>query len=156
MRGYGGGMHGCSGVCGWGACVVSVGHAWLWRGGCAWLQGACVVVGGVHGCGGNAWLWGSCMVSGRVCMVSGVCVWLWEACMVGEGGVCGCRGHAWLWGACVAAGACMVAGDVRGCRGCAWLPGECIGYDKIRSMSRRYASYWNAFLFEYGYCCAVI
>ena len=25
--------------------------------------------------------------------------------------------------------------------------GACVGYDEIRSMSRRYASYWNAFLF---------
>ena len=24
----------------------------------------------------------------------------------------------------------------------------CIGYDEIRSMSGRYASYWNAFLFK--------
>ena len=41
----------------------------------------------------------------------------------------------------------MVAG------GCVWLAGACvvvggcIGYDEIRSMSGRYASYWNAFLF---------
>ena len=53
------------------------------------------------------------------------------------------RGHVWL------------PGDVYGCGGHAWLPGgmhgcgrgACIGYDKIRSMSGRYASYWNAFLF---------
>ena len=25
---------------------------------------------------------------------------------------------------------------------------ECIGYNEIRSMSGRYASYWNAFLFK--------
>ena len=25
--------------------------------------------------------------------------------------------------------------------------GACVGYDEIRSMSGRYASYWNAFLF---------
>ena len=70
-------------------------------------------------------------------------------------GVHGCGGHAWLGeGAqCVVVGgwACMVAG------GHAWLWGACVvsrgvgeacvGYDKIRSMSRRYASYWNAFLF---------
>ena len=37
----------------------------------------------------------------------------------------------------------MVAGGVRGC----W--GACVGYDEIRSMSGRYASYWNAFLLEY-------
>ena len=53
------------------------------------------------------------------------------------------RGCAWLLGgmhgcegACVTAGgAYMVAG------------GACIGHDKIRSMSWRYVSYWNAFLF---------
>ena len=36
-------------------------------------------------------------------------------------------------------GACLVAG------------GACIGYDEIRSMSGRYASYWNAFLFIIKY-----
>ena len=46
------------------------------------------------------------------------------------------------WGACVVeGGACVVEG------GHVWLwRGACIGYDKIRSMSGRYASYWNAFL----------
>ena len=39
-------------------------------------------------------------------------------------------------------GVCMVVGDMHGCRGRA-----CIGYDEIRSMSVRYTSYWNAFLF---------
>ena len=64
-------------------------------------------------------------------MVAGEHAWLL--------GVCGCRGHAWLLGVCVVArGACVVAG--------AWLWGACVGYDEIRSMSRRYASYWNAFL----------
>ena len=59
------------------------------------------------------------------------CVWL-------PGGVLGCRGCAWLWGVCMVArgGACVVAG-------------VCIGYDEIRSMSGRYASYWNAFLFKH-------
>ena len=42
------------------------------------------------------------------------------------------RGHAWLPG-----GGCVVAGG----------GGACVGYDEIRSMSGRYASYWNAFLF---------
>ena len=29
----------------------------------------------------------------------------------------------------------------------AWLRGgTCVGYDEIRSMNRRYASYWNVFL----------
>ena len=30
--------------------------------------------------------------------------------------------------------------------GHAWLRGACIGYNEIWSMSRQYASYWNAFL----------
>ena len=30
------------------------------------------------------------------------------------------------------------------------VAGGCVGYDKIRSMSRQYASYWNAFLFLFG------
>ena len=64
-------------------------------------------------------------------------------------------GHAWLlpggcaWllrgGACVVflggmhffGGVCVVFSD-----------GACIGYDEIRSMSRRYASYWNACLLK--------
>ena len=72
-------------------------------------------------------------------------------------------GHAWLLGgmhgcrgACVVAGGhAWLLGGVHGCRGCAWLRGgawlrrgACIGYDKIRSMSGRYASYWNAFLLD--------
>ena len=58
------------------------------------------------------------------------------------------------------AGECMVAGGMRVCqgvcvvaRGYVWLlggmrgcRGACIGYDKIRSKSGRYASYWKAFL----------
>ena len=46
-------------------------------------------------------------------------------------------GHTWLLGGrcVVAGGACMVAGG-------------CVGYDEIRSMSGRYASYWNEFLFS--------
>ena len=60
-----------------------------------------------------------------------VCVILFTggrgACVV-VGGVCGCEG------------ACMVEG-MRGGRG------ACAGYDERRSMSGRYASYWNAFLF---------
>ena len=76
--------------------------------------------------------------------------------MVARGGVCGCSrggmhgcsgGRAWLlpggmcgcpWGVCMVApgGACVVApgGGVRGF------------FDEIRSMSGRYASYWNAYL----------
>ena len=92
-------------------------------GGCVWLQGACMVVGGVHGCRG------ACVVVGGM-----------HGCRGGVvvGGMHGYGEHAWLWegGACVAAG------------GHAWLlGGACIGHDEIWSMSGRYASYWNAFLF---------
>ena len=62
-------------------------------------------------------------------------------------------GHAWLLGACVVGGACVVVGAcVHGCRGGmhggggACGGGACMEYDEIRSMSGRYASYWNAFL----------
>ena len=59
-----------------------------------------------------------------------VCVILWlrgvRGC--GGGGMRGCQG------------ACMVVG------GHMWLPGMCLRYDEIRSMSGRYAFYWNAFL----------
>ena len=68
------------------------------------------------------------------CMVAGGCVW-GEACVVAGG-------HAWLWGACVVAGGCAWL------PGGAWLWGDCLGYDGIRSMSGRYASYWNAFLYS--------
>ena len=81
----------------------------------------------------------------------------------------GAGGHAWLLRGgvcgCLGAGACVVAPG-----GHAWfLPGGMhgffwggmcgffrgggearIGYDEIRSISGRYASYWNAFLFYRG------
>ena len=55
-------------------------------------------------------------------------------------------GHAWLLGACVVGEVC-----VHGCRGGVHggggaCGGACMEYDEIRSMSGRYASYWNAFL----------
>ena len=118
MHGCWGGMHGC-----WGACMV-VGGVCGCRGmhGCrghVWLPGVCMVVGGMHSCWGACV--GACMVVGGMCMV---------ACMV-VGGICGCR-----WLTCVVVGAYMVVGG-----------GACIGYYEIQSMSGRYASYWNAFLF---------
>ena len=74
-----------------------------------------------HG-GGHAWFF------------PGGCVWffLGGACMVAPGGHAWffLGGHAWLL-----PGGCMV-----------FCGGACIGYDEIRSMSGRYASYWNAFL----------
>ena len=54
-------------------------------------------------------------------------------------GMCGCQG-----GMRGCGGACMVVGGGRGMRGC-W--GACVGHDEIRSMSGRYASYGNAFLY---------
>ena len=57
----------------------------------------------------------------------------------GGGGMRGCSRGAWLlWGACmVARGACVAAPGGGGLHGF---------FDEIRSMSGRYASYWNAFL----------
>ena len=83
---------------------------------------------------------GACVLPGGACVLPGG-VWL-------QGGMCG-WGCAWLWGAC------MVAGGVSGCReacmvvgggACMVARGACVGYDEIRSISGRYASYWNAFL----------
>ena len=53
-------------------------------------------------------------------------------------------------GVCMAGVVCM-AGDMRG-RACMppTPPGK---YDEIRSMSGRYASYWNAFLFSLSFMC---
>ena len=150
-----GGVHGCSG----GACVVTPGGVCMVApGGCAWLLP-----------GGHAWLLqgGVCVCSRGACMVAprGACVvslgghvWLLPggACVVALGG------HAWLllggraW--LLPGGACVVApGGMHGCsgggmHGCsgghAWLlRGGMHGFfDEIRSMSGRYASYWNAFL----------
>ena len=62
-----------------------------------------------------------------------------------HGGACVVGGHAW-WGACVVGGhggGHAWGGGVRGGGG-----HVCHGrYHGIRSMSGRYASYWNAFLF---------
>ena len=95
---------------------------------------------------------GVCMVAPRGCVVDP------GGCVVAPGGTCmvAPRGGAWL----LLGGACVVA--PRGCvwlllggmHGCSWggMRG-CSGgvrgfFDEIRSMSGRYASYWNAFLFN--------
>ena len=130
-----GGMHGCS-----------QGHAWLLGGG-GWgmhgySRGVCVVAPG-----GRAWLlMGACMVApgGGACVVAPE-----GACMVAPGG------HAWLllggcawllWGgAWLLWVACVVAPG--GVHGCSWGGVHGIWQDtEIRSMSGRYASYWNVFL----------
>ena len=129
------------GGCAWlhgGVCGCSGGCAWLLQGGCAWLHGGMrgCSGGGMHGCSG-----GACMVA-----PAGGHAWLLRrACMIAPGGMCGCSGgmhgcsvggHAWLL-----RGACVVApGGMRGFF-------SFFGYNEIRSISGRYASYWNAFLF---------
>ena len=127
-----GGVCGCSGG---GMCGCPGGLAWLLQGGHVWL-----LRGGMRGCsGGHAWLLGGCMVApGGMRGCSG-------GCMVLLGG------HAWFfWGVCVVLfggmrgfiqGACMVLFG----GGCAWFF-SFFGYNEIRSMSGRYASYWNVFL----------
>ena len=107
--------------CSGGACVVARG------------EGACAVAGWGGMCawllqGEHVWLlWGvACVVApGGVCMVvPGGCAWL----LPGGGGMHGCSwGHAWL-----------LREGVHGIR----------RDTEIRSMSGRYTSYWNAFLFE--------
>ena len=139
MRGCWGGMHSCWGVGGMCGCLG--GH------GC---QGACVVVWLP---GGHAWLPGGmrgCVVARGACMVArghvvarAACVVARVACVVARAACVVAGGHAWLREAC-------------GCGGHVWLPGglrgACVGYDEIRSMSGRYASYWNAFLFNVVFC----
>ena len=107
--------------------VHTGGHAWLLRG------GACVVAPrGVHGCSGG-------LVHG--CSWGGMCGCSWgDVWFFLGGGIHGFsqRGmHGFSGGACV-----VFPGGVRGF----FWGGACVGYDEIRSMSGRYASYWNAFL----------
>ena len=71
------------------------------------------------------------------------------ACVVAQGGMRGCSGGAYV----VALGGCvwLLKGGMRGCSGgvCMVAPGGMRGIRRdteIRSMSGRYASYWNAFL----------
>ena len=62
--------------------------------------------------------------------------------------VCVVGGHAWQEGVCMAGGgvhgrgACVV--------GVCMMGGMHARYYEIRSMSGRYASYWNAYLFQMG------
>ena len=117
-----GGMHGCSG-----------GHAWFFWGHAWFFLGACVVFAGGHAWflpGGHAWFF-----------LGGVCVFFRGACMVFSGGAC----MVFFRGACMVFfwGACMVFSGGRAC----FFRGAYIGYNEIWSMSGRYASYCNAFLF---------
>ena len=72
--------------------------------------------------------------------MGGVRGFFWGVWVVFLGGVHGFSGGcAWFF----LGGVCMVFS-----RGHAWffLGGACVGYDELRSMSGRCASYWNAFL----------
>ena len=149
------------GVCGRGMCKDGGLHG---RGGGHAMQGVCMV-GGMHG-GGHAWQ-GACVAGGMhgrgACMAGGHAwqghEWHWVthgkgACMVG--GIYGWgmhgRGHAWQRGVC-GRGACITGGIYgRGMHGRghayhACPPSRYYGHG-IRSMSGRYTSYWNAFLFQ--------
>ena len=117
-----------------GACMVLFGgHAWFYLGGHAWFY----LAGGMHGfirgaCmvlfGGHAWFYsgGMCgFIWGGMCGFTGGHAWFYFGGMHGF-----IRGHAWFY----SGGACMVFSFF-------------FGHNEIRSMSGRYASYWNAFLF---------
>ena len=77
----------------------------------------------------------------------------WQGGMHGRGHVGGMhgKGHAW-WRGCAwqgsihGRGVCM-AGGIHGSGGMLGSGGPPSRYYEIRSMSGRYSSYWNAFLF---------
>ena len=103
--------------------MVTGGRAWLPRGVgvCGCRGGACVVKGPCVAKGGMCG-------EGRVCVAKGGHVWQ-------RGGMCGKRG-----GMCAEGGACVAKGGA--CVVC--TPPTRYG----RSLRGRYASYWNAFLFQ--------
>ena len=117
-----------------GACMVLFGgRAWFYSGGVCgfiwggvrgFIRGACMVL-----FGGHAWFY-----------LGGMRGFIREACVVLFGGACVVLfgGRAWFYSG--------------GMRGFIWggMRGffSFFGYNDIRSMSGRYASYWNAFLFH--------
>ena len=118
----------------------------------AFCRGACVLLfGGVHGFiqgGMHGFIWGACVV-----LFGGMHGFIWEAAwFYSEGRVWFYLGGAWFY---LGGHAWFYLGDVRGfIRGHAWFySGGVHGfisffrYNEIWSMSGRYASYWNAFLF---------
>ena len=131
----------------WGACVVALGgggihgcsrgHAWLLRGGLFGRGGAWFYwgtwfflfgwgIGGFIRGGMHGFIWGHVRfyLGGMHGFIWGACMVLFRGCMVlFEGGMCGFiqqGGHVWFF--------------------------SFFGYNEIRSMSRQYTSYWNAFL----------
>ena len=108
-------------------------RGFIWGGMHGFIRGVCMVL-----FGGHAWFYlgagGVCMVlsRGHVWFYLGGCAWfylggmrgfIWGAVVVLS------RGHMWFY----------PGGGVRGFS-------SFFGYNEIRSMSGRYASYWNAFL----------
>ena len=83
--------------------------------------------------GGVACVAGGCVggVHGRGACVAGGCAW-W--------------GHVSQWGVCMAGGRMHGQGGTCHGRGVCVVGGMHARYYEIRSMSGRYASYWNAFL----------
>ena len=126
-------VHKGGGVCG----IIPGGCAWFYLGGHAWFySGACMVL-----FGGHAWFY-SGGVHGFI-LGAGV-VLFGEGGMHGfiQGGMHGFipGGHAWFYS---------------GVHGFIWggMHGffRFFGYNEIRSMSGRYASYWNAFLLSINF-----
>ena len=111
------------GGCAWFFGGVGVVHEWFFSGGCV------VFSGGVWFFRGYAWFF----LGGMHGFFLGVCGFSRGVACFFPG-----RGHAWFLG-----GAWFFLGG-------AWffLGRACVGYDEIWSMSRWYASYWNAFLFK--------
>ena len=134
-----GGVHGCSGGRAW---FYSGGRAWFYSGAFLVLFGGCMVLFGgmrgfIQGQGGvRGFIWGGMhgfIWGGMRGFIRGLGrAWFYSG------------GHAWFYlGGC----AWFYSGGVRG-----FIPGgmhgffSFFGYNEIRSMSGRYASYWNAFL----------
>ena len=119
----------CEGYVFTGVCLSTPGgHAWFYLGGMhGFIRGGMrgFIRGDVHG-----FIWGACVV---------LFGFIRGACMVLFGG------HAWFYlgGACMVLfrGVCMVLFG-----GACMVFSVFFGYNEIRSMSGRYASYWNAFL----------
>ena len=104
-----------------------------------------------------------------VCPHGGTCGFILEACLVLLGGM-----HGFIWGVCGFIWGCVhgfiwgVHGFIRGHAWfylggmCGFIHGACVvfpgggvhvffsffGYNEMQSMSGRYASYWNAFLYD--------
>ena len=116
----------CQQFCLWGHAWLPGGHAWFYSGGmCGFIRG------GVHG-----FIRGVCVVlfGGVHGFIQGGRAWFYLG------------GHAWFYSVEGMRG--FIQGGVRGFIQWGGVRGffSFSGYNEIRSMSGRYASYWNAFL----------